>query len=158
MPTYRRSSIIDADFETVWEFYDTVDELPILTPDWMGLRVPRVIGPDGQPDPDGYLVGTEIHLETRPLDLFTATEWVVEIVDREVSENRASFVDEQVGDRGPFEAWRHTHRFVDLGDETLIHDRIEYRVPGGGERPLATPFLAGMLWYRHRRTRALLAD
>ncbi|SEQ33552.1 SRPBCC family protein [Natrinema salaciae] len=158
MPTFQRSTVIDAAFETVWEFFDTVDELELLTPDWMGLCIPRAIGPDGERDPDGYFVGTEIHLETRPFDLFTATEWVVEIVERDVSEERASFVDEQVGDRGPFETWRHDHRFVDLGRETLLYDRVDYRVPGPGEVPLATPFLAAMLWYRHRRTRALLAE
>ena len=156
MPTSQRTSLIDAEYETVWNFYDRVDELELLTPDWMGLRVARVIGPDGRSDPDGYLPGTEIHLELRPVERLPASEWVVEITDREVSDGRAYFVDEQVGDRGPYGEWRHTHRFADLGDATMLHDRIEYRVPGAGSLPLATPLLAGMLWYRHRKTRALL--
>lgn len=156
MPTCKRTSIVDAEFETVWGFYDGVEELKTLTPDWLWLRVPEIEGPDGG-EPDGYEVGTKLHLETRPFDLFTASEWVVEITEREVSEGRARVVDEQVGDRGPFEAWRHTHRFVDLGDETVVHDRIDYEVPGTDSLPLATPLLVGMLWYRHRRTRDLLA-
>ena len=155
MPTYQRTSVIDADFETVWEFYDDVAELEILTPDWTGLEVARAIGPDGDPRPDGYRVGTEIHLEMRPFGLLSPTEWVVEIVDREVGDDRAAFVDEQVGDRGPDETWRHTHRFADVGDGTMIHDRIDYRVPGAGDLPLATPLLAAMLWHRHRKKRAL---
>lgn len=156
MPTCERTSVIDADYETVWDFYDDVDELEILTPDWMGLRVAHVSGPGGRRDPDGYLTGTELHLEMRPFGVGPTTEWVVEIVDREVSDGRATFVDEQVGDRGPYETWRHTHRFADLGDATVLHDRIAYRVPRAGSLPLATPFLAGMLWYRHRKTRAIL--
>lgn len=156
MPTYQRTAVIDADFETVWEFYDSVAELEILTPDWTGLEVARAIGPDGGRRPDGYRVGTEIHLEMSPFGLFPATEWVVAVADREVSDDRASFVDEQVGDRGPYEQWRHTHRFAEVDDGTAVHDRIDYRVPGASDLPLATPLLAGMLWHRHRKTRALL--
>ncbi|AEH37820.1 SRPBCC family protein [Halopiger xanaduensis] len=156
MPTTRRTSVIDADFETVWSFYDGVDELEILTPDWMGLKVAHSIGPEGGRNPDGYYTGTEIHLEMQPVRLLPRMEWVVEIVDREVSDDRATFVDEQVAGRGPYERWRHTHRFADLGDATVVHDRIDYRTPGVGDLPLAAPLLAGMLWYRHRKTRTLL--
>lgn len=160
MPAYQASSVVDAPFETVWEFYDSVDELRLLTPDWLGLRVSRVVGPDGEPDPEAYLPGTRIHLELHPFGLsgLPGSEWVVEITDREVADDRASFVDEQVGTQGPFESWKHTHRFVDLGDETLLVDRIAYRVPKAGDLPLATPALAAMLWYRHRRTKRLLED
>jgi len=155
MPSYQRTSIVDADFEAVWAFYDSIEELKILTPDWLGLQVASIVGPDGE-EPDGYEVGTVIALETRPLDLFTISEWTVEIVDREVSETRAQFVDEQVGDQGPFGTWRHTHRFAKLGEGTMVHDHVEYELPFDTDLPLATPVLAAMLWYRHRRTRELL--
>ncbi len=159
MPTYQAASVIPADFETVWEFYDDVAGLQRLTPNWVGLRITEVVGPDGEPDPAELGPGTEIHVELRPfgLSILPAIEWVSEIVEREVSDDQAVFVDEQVGDRGPFERWRHTHQFVDLGGETLVHDRITYRLPGAGDLPLATPGLAAMLWHRHRRTRTLLS-
>ncbi|MFC3959445.1 SRPBCC family protein [Halovivax cerinus] len=158
MPTYQASSVIDAPFETVWGFYDDAAGLERLTPDWLGLREPTVIGPDGEPDPDTFRPGTTISLELAPLGIsgLPGSSWVVEIVDREVEDERASFVDEQVGDGGPFAAWRHVHRFVDLGDETLLVDRITYRLPTAGDLPLATPALAALVWYRHRRTRKLL--
>ena len=160
MPTCERASVIPADFETVWRFYDGVDGLRRLTPAWMGARVRRVAGPDGQRDPEEYLVGTEIQLEIRPFNSTSlpAIEWVVEITDRVVGADRAYFVDEQVGDRGPFERWRHVHAFVDLGHRTLLYDRVTYRVPYVGSLPLATPGIAVLLWHRHRRTRALLAE
>ncbi|MDQ2049244.1 cyclase [Natronolimnohabitans sp. A-GB9] len=125
MPTYERVSVIPADFETVWEFYDGVEELEILTPDWTGMAVSHTVGPDGDLDPDGYRVGTEVHLELQPFGLDSAPkrEWVVEIVEREVNDDRASFVDEQLEGRGPYETWRHTHRFAGLGDETVVHER-----------------------------------
>ncbi|MFP8953895.1 SRPBCC family protein [Natrialbaceae archaeon A-arb3/5] len=107
-----------------------------------------------------YHVGTEVHLELQPfgLDILPESEWVVEIVDRQVGDDRAVFVDEQRDDRGPYERWRHTHQFADLGGETLVHDRVTYRVPSAGSLPLAHPMLAAMLWHRHRKTRALLVE
>lgn len=160
MPTCRRTTLVEAEFETVWTFYDDVAELEVLTPDWMGLRVAQVIGPDGQAtsDPDGYRPGTEIHLEWQPAGVLPASEWVVEITDRSVEPGSAIFVDEQVGGRGPYDSWRHVHRFEDLGGETMVHDEVTYRAPGAGDLPVATPLLAAMLWYRHRRTRSLLEE
>ncbi|WP_247730717.1 SRPBCC family protein [Halovivax limisalsi] len=159
MARYRTASVIEADVETVWDFYGDAEELRALTPDWLGLSIRAIAGPDGDGDPETYHVGTEITLELAPFGIegLPGTEWTVEIVEREVRADRAHFVDEQVGDRGPFERWRHTHRFVDLGGgETLLVDDIEYRLPFVGDRPLATPALAAMLWYRHRLTRRLL--
>jgi len=154
---YRRTSIIDAEFDTVWAFYDGVEELKTLTPDWLWLRVPEVEGPDGG-EPDGCEVGTRTRLETRPFDLFRATRWVVAITEREVDGGSARVGDEQVGDSGPFEAYTHVHRFEDLGGETVLHDRIHYEGPVGTDLPVATPFLAGMLWHRqHSPFRSLFA-
>jgi ligand-binding SRPBCC domain-containing protein len=38
----------------------------------------------------------------------------------------------------------------------MVHDHIEYELPGGTALALATPVLAAMRWYRHRKTRGLL--
>lgn len=159
MARYRTASVIEADFETVWDFYGNAAGLQALTPDWLGLTVRAITGPEGDPDPETYDVGTELSLELAPfgIDGLPGTEWTTEIVEREVASDRAHFVDEQVADRGPFARWRHTHRFVEVSvDETLLVDDVEYRLPYVGDRPLATPGLAAMLWYRHRLTRQLL--
>lgn len=156
--TYRKTSTVAADLDTVWEFYDDVDELRILTPDWFGLRIPRVVGPDGEPGQHRYLVGTTVHIELQPFgwNWLPETEMVVEITDRKVGERERYFVDELVEEGGPYQHWRHEHRFVDEGTETRIADEISYRVAGG--LPLVTPLLAGILWHRHRKTRTLLTD
>lgn len=36
-----------------------------------------------------------------------------------------------VQEAGPYTYWRHEHRFVPDGDETLTIDRVDYQVPGG---------------------------
>ncbi|WP_241431961.1 SRPBCC family protein [Natrialba chahannaoensis] len=84
MPTCERCLVFPVAFETVWEFYDGVEELTVLTPDWTGMSVSHAVGPDGEPDPDGYRVGTEVHLELQPLGIgwVPESEWVVEIVER----------------------------------------------------------------------------
>ncbi|QLG49842.1 SRPBCC family protein [Natrinema halophilum] len=124
----------------------------------MGLRIPCVIGPDGRRDPTGYEGGTEVHLRGPLFEPMSGGEWVVRITEYETDEEHARFVDGQVGDSGPFEQWRHTHRFADLGGQTVVHDRVKYRLPVAGDLPLATPSLTAMLCYRHRRTRVLLED
>ena len=39
------------------------------------------------------------------------------------------FVDDQV--RGPYQRWRHEHRFTETATGTLCEDRVEYSVLGG---------------------------
>jgi ligand-binding SRPBCC domain-containing protein len=72
------------------------------------------------------------------------------------------FCDEQI--RGPFRIWRHTHRFVAVGNEqTLYEDRIEYVIPGGRlvarlTHPVVRHLLARMFARRHQIVRAAFAD
>ena len=42
-------------------------------------------------------------------------------------ESPFGFVDEQV--RGPYRHWRHTHRFFDAEEGTVIEDVVHYRMP-----------------------------
>lgn len=153
--TYQKTTVVSADMDTVWEFYDDVDELRVLTPDWVGLRITKVTDENGELVKVSYHVGNRIHLESQPLNCgwLPGIEWVVEITDRHIGERERYFVDEQVGDRGPYETWRHTHRFVDLSEGTLIHDKITT----SGGLPLTRPILAGMLGYRHWKTRKLVS-
>lgn len=70
------------------------------------------------------------------------------------------FCDEQL--RGPFKAWRHTHRIEPIGTgQSLYEDRVEYAVPGGRlAQRLAAPVLRRMLTrafaQRHRIVRAAM--
>ena len=160
MPRYRRQTRVAAPLEEVWDFYSRISGLEALTPDFMNLRVERVTGPDGEPDPEILGVGSHIELSVRPFDVGPRQSWTSVVTEREEADGCAMFRDTM--EEGPFPEWIHTHRFFADGDETLVVDNVAYRLPGGpvGELvgPLGRVGFEPMFSYRHRRTRELLGD
>ncbi|RLM63413.1 cyclase [Halorubrum sp. Atlit-8R] len=159
MPTYRRTTRVPAPIEDVWDFHSTVDGLRELTPDWMRLRVDGVAGPDGSPDPEVLVAGSEIEMSVRPFGAGPRQRWTSRIAEREPDgtaspERSARFVDVMEG--GPFRRWEHTHAFYADGDETLLVDTVDYRLPlgplGDAVGPMAKVGFEGMFRDRHRRT------
>lgn len=159
MPTYRRTTRIDAPLEEVWEFHSRIEGLEALTPELMNLRVASVAGPDGEPDPEVLTEGSEIRMSVEPFGVVPRQRWTSRIVERDPDgdaplEGSAYFVDEMVD--GPFRTWEHTHTFHADGDETLLVDSVEYRLPFGALGDAAGPFakvgFEGMFRDRHRRT------
>jgi len=158
MPVYEREVVVEAPFETVWEFHSDESGLVALTPDWMHLRVESVEGPDGDPDPDVLDAGSTLTSSIRPFGVGPRQQWISYIVTREEDDGEALFRDEMV--RGPFPEWTHTHRFEAVDGGTRVHDRVEYRLPGGPLGRLAGPLgwvgMEPMFRHRHRKTKELL--
>lgn len=158
MATYRRSVRIHAPLEEVWDFHSTEQGLEALTPDWMGLTVESVIGPDGEPDPDVLEAGSELHMSVQPLGIAPRQSWTSVITEREERDGAAWFVD--VMEDGPFAAWEHTHSFFADGDATVLRDHVEYELPfgvlGRTVAPLSGIGFAPMFRQRHQVTRELL--
>lgn len=158
MARYERSVRVCAPLSEVWEFHSTERGLEALTPDWMGLRVESVVGPDGDPDPDVLEAGSVLESSVRPFGVGPRQRWVSEITDRESEEGSAYFRD--VMTDGPFAEWEHTHLFFADGDSTVVTDRVEYVFPGGSLGRAVSPFAVvgfePMFRYRHRKTRELL--
>ncbi len=117
MPRFRRSTHLDVPRERVWEWHARAGALQRLLPPWQNVR----------------LVSRDPHLEegaraTLELGLGPFRKrWVA--VHREVVPGER-FVDEQ--ESGPFETWRHEHRFeaAEGGGTTLV-DEVEYELPLG---------------------------
>jgi len=118
-----------------------------------------VEGPDGSPDPEVLVAGSEIEMSIRPFGAGPRQRWTSRIVKREPEgtappERAARFVDEMEG--GPFRRWEHTHAFYADGDETLLVDTVAYRLPlgplGDAVGPMAKVGFEGMFRDRHRRT------
>lgn len=158
MPTYERRTRVAAPFEEVWAFHSQISGLEALTPGFMNLRVEGITGPDGEADPDVLDVGTRIDLSMRPFGVGPRQTWTSVITDRTEREQSAYFRDRMEG--GPFPRWVHTHRFIADGEETIVSDRVEYRLPGGPVGDLLGPLgrvgFEPMFRHRHRETRRLL--
>lgn len=159
MPTYRRTTRVPAPIDEVWAFHSAIDGLRALTPGWMYLRIDGVEGPDGGSDPEVLVEGSRIRMSMQPFGVGPRQRWTSRIVEREPAgetpvEEHANFVDEMVG--GPFRKWEHTHTFYADGEETLLVDSVEYRLPFGLLGDAAGPFakvgFEGMFRDRHKRT------
>lgn len=160
MAVYERESRVRAPLDAVWEFHATTDGLVALTPDWFGLRVEAVTGPDGEPNPSELVEGSTIELSVRSLGVGPRRR-TTSVIERRRRDDGAALFRDRMAD-GPFEDWVHTHAFYADGDETIVRDRVEYRLPCGAAGRLAARSmvigLAPAFRYRHRRTRELLED
>lgn len=160
MATYRRRVRVAAPFEDVWEFHSKISGLDALTPAFMNLRIDSVTGPDGEADPEVLEAGTTIEMSVRPFGVGPRQPWVARIEEREadLDAGRARFVDTM--ESGPFPTWRHTHRFYESGDETVVDDEVRYELPGGALGRAASPLgwvgFDPMFRMRHRTTKQLL--
>jgi ligand-binding SRPBCC domain-containing protein len=158
MDTFERSVHVEAALADVWEFHSSERGLKALTPDWMGLRVESVRGPDGKRNPATLEAGSLVRSSVCPFGIGPRHEWTSEILDRNRTDDFARFRDGMID--GPFDHWEHTHLFYATPDGTVVRDRVEYQLPGGvvGETlgPFAVIGLEPLFRHRHRRTREIL--
>lgn len=158
MPTYKRETTLRAPLDDVWAFHSRIAGLEAVTPDWLALRVERVLGPDGETDPDALEPGSEVALSVRPFGVGPRQHWTSVITDRERDAGTAYFRDEMV--HGPFDRWEHTHAFYADGDDTLLRDRVVYELPlgrlGDAAAPLSHLGFEAMFRERHRLAKSEL--
>ena len=114
---------INASLDDIWELYSVADQRRKITPGFL-FELKEIKGPDGDHGPEVLETGSTIAFKTwidfdQPL--------VLRIVERERSDDEAMFREEMV--QGSFPKWTHTHRFRTVGDETVVHDHVEYELP-----------------------------
>lgn len=144
--SFVRRTSIDVSTDRVQAWHRSAGALLRLLPPWEPVRV---VGAPGPPEPGSRV---ELRVGRPPFSL----RWVAE--HRALEEGRG-FADVQL--RGPFDRWEHEHRFTprEGGRETLLEDRVRFRLPGG---PLANRLLEGSVRgrlergfrYRHRTVAA----
>jgi ligand-binding SRPBCC domain-containing protein len=95
---------------------------------------------------DGSATGDIVILELNFL-LFKQ-KWVSEITDDQTDENEFYFIDE--GIELPFflKKWKHKHRILKAGNQSIIRDEIEYQAPLGLMTLLLYPVLLLQFLYR----------
>ncbi|MEA5508503.1 SRPBCC family protein [Crocosphaera sp. UHCC 0190] len=148
MLTFKRSTLINAPIEKVWEFHERPDILDILTPPWQPVQIIRREG--------GLGVGAVS--EFRLILGIIPIRWIAR---HTACEKPYFFVDKQ--EIGPMKSWVHRHQFTDENGKTRLTDEIQYEIPGG----IIIEFLIGwwvdsrlqeMFRYRHEITQKELTE
>lgn len=95
---------------------------------------------------DGSAKGDTVILELNFL-LFKQN-WVSEITDDQTNENEFYFIDEGVELPFFLKKWKHKHRIIRAGNQSIIRDEIEYQGPFGLMTLLLYPALLLQFLYR----------
>lgn len=101
--------------DQVFEFFSDAYNLQDITPKYLSFEIltPRPVEMKA-----GALIDYRLQLRGIPI------RWRTKI---SVWEPPYRFVDEQI--RGPYKTWHHEHTFEDLGEETLVRDKVHYVSP-----------------------------
>ena len=130
----------------VFAFFSNAVNLQNITPPELHFRI---LTPQPIPMQEGTLIDYRLRLFGAPL------RWQARILDWEPP---VGFIDEQA--LGLYGYWRHTHRFHDTGEATIIEDVVHYRLPfgpfGALSHPLVRLQLERIFRYRQTAVRALL--
>ena len=150
MSTYllQRELWIPKPLSTVFDFFSCAENLERITPPWMSFRI---LTPPPITMKQGVQVAYALRVRGIPL------RWLTEI---ERWNPPFEFVDVQA--KGPYQLWRHTHRFSELGRGTLVVDNVEYALGFGivgrmVHRLQVARDLSGIFDYRVHRVQALLS-
>jgi ligand-binding SRPBCC domain-containing protein len=112
MSVFVQSVEIAAPVETVFQFHEREDALPLLMPAFPPVQLIAKT--------PGIGIGTRVELR------IVLVHWVA--LHTTYEQNKL-FVDEQV--KGPFARWVHRHEFENIGERTRLTDRVEYSLRGG---------------------------
>lgn len=103
--------------DAVFALFSEPRNLEELTPPWLRFRI---VGRSTEKVEEGTELAYRLRIHGLPVT------WRSRIDEWRPNER---FVDVQM--KGPYAKWHHTHSFHDRGAETLIRDRVLYRLPLG---------------------------
>ncbi len=140
MKTYRliKELWLPQSRDQVFGFFANPGNLDRLTPAWLSFEI---LTPPATQMKKGALLNYRLRIHGIPI------RWQSEIV---AWVPPCRFVDQQT--KGPYSLWVHEHTFKQQDGGTLVGDRVEYAVPGGGlvQKLLVAPDLERIFNYRHK--------
>ena len=110
---------IDAQLETVWQFFSSPKNLQKITPKEMKFTIIDTV-------PDTTFQGQIIRYNISPF-LGIKFSWMTEIT---ALKEKEYFIDEQRV--GPYKFWHHTHAFKEYDGYVEMKDTLLYAFHGGG--------------------------
>ncbi|MFT4683676.1 MAG: ligand-binding SRPBCC domain-containing protein [Urechidicola sp.] len=116
---FKKTQVVKATIEQVWDFISRPENLKKITPDYMGFNI------IGDHVPKKMYSGMIISYMVSPM-LGIKTNWVTEITH---IREKKYFVDEQRV--GPYKIWHHQHHIEETDDGVLMTDIISYNPPFG---------------------------
>jgi ligand-binding SRPBCC domain-containing protein len=119
MYTFKRTQIIKANLEEIWDFASNPANLQKITPQYMGFEIIT------QDLPEKMYEGMIIAYRVSPL-WGLKMNWTTEITH--VKEHKY-FIDVQ--QEGPYRFWHHEHHFEETKDGVLMIDILTYKPPFG---------------------------
>lgn len=114
--TLVREQLIHRPLNETFSFFADPHNLEAITPSWLQFEIVST--------PEHLQAGSEIiyRLKWHGIPM----RWKTDI---QVWTPPFSFVDVQKS--GPYALWRHTHRFIAQGEDTLVSDHVDYALPFG---------------------------
>ena len=108
--------IIKSDIKTVWNFFSNSNNLKLITPPSLDLRLTCESKED-------IYSGQIIEYTVKPIEFLPIfkLKWLTEITHLE---EYKYFIDEQRF--GPYKLWHHKHFFIDQGDHVIVKDLVHY--------------------------------
>lgn len=114
------SQTVEADIDSVWEFFATPLNLAKITPPHMQFNITSPI------KVDKMHAGQLITYVLKPFP-FYSTNWVTEITH---VEHKKMFIDEQRF--GPYAMWHHIHTFEETQEgKVIMKDFVSFKMPFG---------------------------
>jgi ligand-binding SRPBCC domain-containing protein len=116
---FRKTQVVNASLDEVWDFISSPGNLKEITPDYMGFDI------TSEGLPEKMYEGMIISYMVSPL-LGIKTTWVTEITK---IKDKHYFVDEQRV--GPYKIWHHQHIIESYIEGVLMTDIVSYSPPLG---------------------------
>lgn len=140
--TLHYSCILNADVERVFAFHTDTRNLPLITPQWVGVDIVNMEPPLKEK--------STVVLDIKRFGI--TTRWEMEIA---VLESPSTITDVMI--KGPFKHFKHERHFIPLEDnKTLMRETISISLPLGWLGNLIYPWVKKdmdhMFEYRHKTT------